>query len=78
MRRLGKRICADLSHYPKVSWVRELFQEHSECDVVENNTCETFNSWILLCRHKSVIIVLEEIRRKMITKTMEMIKFADT
>ncbi|KAG5621882.1 hypothetical protein H5410_007100 [Solanum commersonii] len=61
-----------------VSWARVFFQEHSKCDAVENNMCETFNSWILSYRHKSIIIILEEIRRKLMTRTVDMVKFADT
>ncbi|XP_059289154.1 uncharacterized protein LOC132042636 isoform X2 [Lycium ferocissimum] len=78
MSKLGKDICADLLHYPEKSWVRAYFKEHSKCDVVENNMCETFNSWILSCRHKSIITMLEEIRRKIMTRQCDMIKFANT
>ncbi|XP_055820311.1 uncharacterized protein LOC129889148 isoform X2 [Solanum dulcamara] len=78
MSKLGKDIFADLLHYPKVSWVRAFFQEHSKCDVVENNMCETFNSWIISCRHKSIITMLEEIRKKIMIRTVDMIKFANT
>ncbi|XP_055809528.1 uncharacterized protein LOC129879828 [Solanum dulcamara] len=78
MSKLDKDICADLLHYPKVSWVRAFFQEHSKCDIVENNMCETFKSWIISCRHKSIITMLEEIRRKMMTRTVDMIEFANT
>ncbi|KAG5568403.1 hypothetical protein H5410_064584 [Solanum commersonii] len=78
MSRLGNEINDDLLHYPQVSWVRAFFQEHSKCDAVENNMCETFNSWILSCRHKSIITMLEEIRRKLMTRIVDMVKFADT
>ncbi|KAG5602270.1 hypothetical protein H5410_033640 [Solanum commersonii] len=78
MSRLGNEINDDLLHYPQVSWVRAFFQEHSKCDTVENNMCETFYSWILSCRHKSIITILEEIMRKLMTRTMDMVKFADT
>ncbi|XP_049390426.1 uncharacterized protein LOC125854873 [Solanum stenotomum] len=77
MSRLGNEINDDLLHYPQVSWVRAFFQEHSKYDAVENNMCETFNSWILSCRHKSIITMLEEIRRKLMTRTVDMVKFAD-
>ncbi|KAG5601624.1 hypothetical protein H5410_032994 [Solanum commersonii] len=78
MSRLGNESNDDLLHYPQVSWVRAFFQEHSKCDAVENNMCETFNSWILSYRHKSIITMLEEIRRKLMTRTVDMVKFADT
>ncbi|XP_060211985.1 uncharacterized protein LOC132639565 [Lycium barbarum] len=63
---------------PEKSWVRAYIKEHSKCDVVENNMCETFNSWILSCRHKSIITMLEEIMRKIMTRQCDMIKFANT
>nr|XP_010312968.1 uncharacterized protein LOC104644588 [Solanum lycopersicum] len=79
MSKLGnENINEDLLHYPRVSWVRAFFQEHSKCDAVENNMSETFNYWILSCRHKSIIAMLEEIRGKLMTRTMDMVKFADT
>ncbi|KAG5580889.1 hypothetical protein H5410_051516 [Solanum commersonii] len=78
MSKLGNEINDDLLHYPQVSWVRAFFREHSKCDAVENNMCETFNSWILSCRHKSIITMLEEIRRKLMTRTVDMVKFVDT
>ncbi|XP_070015635.1 uncharacterized protein [Nicotiana sylvestris] len=78
MDKLGKDICRDLLYYPKKSWVRAYFEVHSKCDVVENNICETFNSWILASRHKSIITMLEEIRRKIMTRQVDMLKFADT
>ncbi|KAG5628128.1 hypothetical protein H5410_013346 [Solanum commersonii] len=36
-----------LLKYNKEAWCRAYFKEHNKCDVVENNMCETFNSWIL-------------------------------
>lgn len=78
MDKLGKDICRDLLYYPKKSWVRAYFEVHSKCDVVENNMCETFNSWILASRHKSIITMLEDIMRKIMTRQVDMLKFADT
>ncbi|KAH0694146.1 hypothetical protein KY285_021243 [Solanum tuberosum] len=54
------------------------FEEHAKCDIVENNMCETFNSWILAARHKSIITMLEEIRHKIMDRNVEMRKFVDT
>ncbi|PHU22950.1 hypothetical protein BC332_08057 [Capsicum chinense] len=74
----GKDIVCDLLHYPRQSWVRSFLKKDCKCDVVENNMCETFKSWILISRHKSIIIMLEDIRRKIMTRTVDMIKFANT
>ncbi|XP_049350445.1 uncharacterized protein LOC125815101 [Solanum verrucosum] len=40
--------------------------------------CETFNSWILAARHKSIITMLEAIRHKMMNNHINMFKFAET
>ncbi|KAG5621685.1 hypothetical protein H5410_006903 [Solanum commersonii] len=51
MSKLGKKeITEDLLHHDPRNWSRAFFQTHSKCDVVENNMCETFNSWILAAR----------------------------
>ena len=79
MSKLGnENINEDLLHYQRVSWVRAFFQEYSKYDVVKNNMSKTFNSWILSCRHISIITMLEQIRRKLMTITVNMVKFDDT
>ncbi|KAG5601792.1 hypothetical protein H5410_033162 [Solanum commersonii] len=79
MSKLGKKeITEDLLYYDPRNWSRAFFQTHSKCDVVENNMCETFNSWILAARHISIITMLEDIRHKMMNIHINMIKFAET
>ncbi|WMV49330.1 hypothetical protein MTR67_042715 [Solanum verrucosum] len=79
LNKLGnKKNCGDLLHYEKKTWCKAYFKEHAKCDIVENNMCETFNSWILAARHKSVITMLEEIRHKIMDRNVEMRKFVDT
>ncbi|KAG5574775.1 hypothetical protein H5410_054909 [Solanum commersonii] len=79
LNKLGnKKICGDLLHYEKKTWCKAYFKEHAKCDVVENNMCETFYSWILAARHKSIITMLEEIRHKIMDRNVEMRKFVDT
>ncbi|KAG5579914.1 hypothetical protein H5410_050541 [Solanum commersonii] len=79
LNKLGnKKICGDLLHYEKKTWCKTYFKEHAKCDVVENNICETFNSWILAARHKSIITMLKEIRHKIMDRNVEMRKFVDT
>jgi len=78
MNKLGYKICEDLLKYDKEYWCRAYFREDSKCDVIENNMCETFNSWIVGPRHKSVITMLEEIRHKIMNRTIEMRRFAET
>ncbi|KAG5581486.1 hypothetical protein H5410_052113 [Solanum commersonii] len=55
----------------------ELFKEHSKCDILENNMCETFNSWILATRFKSIIIMLEEIRVQVMERMTQMREFSE-
>ncbi|XP_075092413.1 uncharacterized protein LOC142172647 [Nicotiana tabacum] len=76
--KLGKGICESLLKYNKEYWCRAFFLEHSKCDIVENNMCETFNSWILAPRHKSIITMLEDIRHKVVRRHVDMIQFAET
>ncbi|XP_075101643.1 uncharacterized protein LOC142177079 [Nicotiana tabacum] len=58
--------------------MKAYFREDSKCDVIENNMCETFNSWIVGPRHKSIITMLEEIRHKIMNRTIKMRKFVET
>lgn len=43
-------------------WSRSPFQDHSKCDILLNNLCETFNSSILVVREKPILSMLEKIR----------------
>nr|XP_009772176.1 PREDICTED: uncharacterized protein LOC104222632 [Nicotiana sylvestris] len=70
------KIIEDLLRYPKQYWCRAFFKDWSKCDSVENNMCETFNSWILSARHKSIITMLEEIRVKVMERMTTMREFS--
>jgi len=74
---LGVGIVEALLKYNKEAWCRAYFKEHSKCDVVENNMCETFNSWILGARFKSIITMLEEIRVKVMERMNHMREFSE-
>nr|ANJ02794.1 transposase [Solanum demissum] len=62
----------------KASFEVKFGEEVHAMSKLENNMCETFNSWILAARHKSIITMLEDIRHKMMNKHIDMIKFAET
>ncbi|KAG8380300.1 hypothetical protein BUALT_Bualt06G0001300 [Buddleja alternifolia] len=47
---------------PAEHWSRSYFSEHSKCDMLLNNICETFNSNIFDARKKRIITMLEWIR----------------
>ncbi|XP_059285840.1 uncharacterized protein LOC132039362 [Lycium ferocissimum] len=76
--KLGEGICEDLLSLDKEHWCKAYFRYEPKCDVVENNMCETFNSWIVSPRHKSIISMLEEIRHKIMSRNVDMRKFPDT
>ncbi|XP_075076921.1 uncharacterized protein LOC142163520 [Nicotiana tabacum] len=79
MAKLGKKeIYEDLLAYNKECWCKAYFSTCSKCDVVENNMCETFNSWIVGPRHKSIITMLEEIRHKIMNRHVDIRRFVET
>ncbi|KAG5610990.1 hypothetical protein H5410_022271 [Solanum commersonii] len=71
-------ICGELLSYNKEFWCKAFFSTSSKCDIVENNMSETFNSWIVSPRHKSIITMLEEIRHKIMNRHVDMRRFANT
>lgn len=71
-------ICGELLSYNKEFWCKAFFSTSSKCDIVENNMSETFNSWIVGPRHKSIITMLEEIRHKIMNRHVDMRRFANT
>ncbi|XP_019241285.1 PREDICTED: uncharacterized protein LOC109221274, partial [Nicotiana attenuata] len=76
--KLGDGICQSLLHYRKETWCRAYFNCDRKCDVIDNNMCETFNSWILAERHKTIITMLEDIRIKLMTRIGKMREFCET
>ncbi|XP_018633592.2 uncharacterized protein [Nicotiana tomentosiformis] len=76
--KLGHNICEDLVKYNKERWRKAFFQTFSKCDSVDNNMCESFNTWILGPRHKTIISMLEEIRVKVMSRVAKMREFAET
>ncbi|CAL2230711.1 unnamed protein product [Prunus armeniaca] len=47
---------------PAKNWSRSHFEPHSKCDMLLNNLCEFFYSWILDSRDKPILTCLERIR----------------
>ncbi|KAF2323854.1 hypothetical protein GH714_001573 [Hevea brasiliensis] len=76
--KLGAGIYEDLVSYHIQDWVRVYHNPHAKCDVVENNMCETFNSWIFTARHKYIITMMEEIRVKIMNSIRTMRDFTVT
>jgi len=44
------------------------FKKDIKCDSIDNNMSKSFNVWIVGPRHKTIIIMLEEIRVKVMTR----------
>ncbi|CAL2276488.1 unnamed protein product [Prunus armeniaca] len=51
-----------LKKRPAKNWSISHFEPHSKCDLLLNNLCESFNSYILDSRDKSILTCLERIR----------------
>jgi hypothetical protein len=53
---------ADLQKTEPIHWCRAWFKIGSNCESVDNNVSESFNSWIIDARFKPILAMLEEIR----------------
>jgi hypothetical protein len=49
-------------------WSRAYFNEYSRCDLLVNNICECFNSYILKACDKPILTILEMIRKKLLRR----------
>ncbi|VVA36591.1 PREDICTED: transposon, partial [Prunus dulcis] len=49
-------------------WSRSHFSTHVKCDMLLNNMCESFNSFILACRDKPTLIMHEIVRCKLMRR----------
>ncbi|KAG8499223.1 hypothetical protein CXB51_005732 [Gossypium anomalum] len=52
-------------------WTRAFLGTICKSDIVDNNLCEAFNSSIVEAWFKSIIIILEDIRTKMMTRIVQ-------
>ncbi|KAL0370942.1 UNVERIFIED_CONTAM: hypothetical protein Sangu_0412300 [Sesamum angustifolium] len=56
---------------PAVQWSRSHFSETSQCDMLLNNVCETFNYCIIDAREKPILTMLEWIREYIMRRMQE-------
>jgi hypothetical protein len=67
-----KRMKSDAHEYlAKIdpsTWSRAWFATDSKCDLLQNNICECFNSYILKARNKPILTMLEQIRKKLMRR----------
>jgi hypothetical protein len=52
----------DLQNTDPIHWCRAWFKLGSNCESVDNNMSESFNSWIIEARFKPILSMLEDIR----------------
>jgi hypothetical protein len=57
-----------LSKVDPRGWSRAWFSEYPKCDLLVNNICECFNSYILKVRDKPILTMLEMIKKKFIRR----------
>jgi hypothetical protein len=50
------------------TWCRAWFSDYPKCDLLVNNICECFNSYILKAREKPILSMLEMIRKKLMRR----------
>ncbi|CAL9023400.1 unnamed protein product [Prunus brigantina] len=53
---------------PPRHWSLSHFCTHVKCDMLLNNMCESFNSFILACRDKPILTILEIVRCKLMKR----------
>ncbi|XP_024190465.1 uncharacterized protein LOC112194459 [Rosa chinensis] len=53
---------------PPKHWCRAFFNTTSNCDIMDNNLSESFNSWIVEVRKKPPVTMFEEIRVKIMKR----------
>ncbi|GLT90803.1 hypothetical protein SLE2022_087200 [Rubroshorea leprosula] len=67
----------DLLQYPREHWCKAFIQDNCKCDSIDNNICETFNSWILGARCKAIIAMNDEIRDQLMLRIADKRLFAE-
>jgi hypothetical protein len=57
-----------LEKMPTNTWVRAYFAEFPKTDLLLNNSCEVFNSYILEAREMPILSMLEKIKQQLMTR----------
>jgi hypothetical protein len=68
MKRVNKPAYEYLAKVDPSSWCRGWFNTDAKCDLLHNNTCESFNSWIKKFRDLTILSMLEGIRNKLMRR----------
>ncbi|XP_059450972.1 uncharacterized protein LOC132181751 [Corylus avellana] len=68
LRGMNKDAYEYLNRVDPSCWSRAWFSEYYKCDLLVNNICECFNSYILKARDKPILTMLEMIRKKLMRR----------
>ena len=75
---LGEDISNDLVKFNPNRWSKAQFRTFSKCDSVDINMAKNFNALVLGARHKTIISILEEIRKKVMNRFTKVITFVNS
>jgi hypothetical protein len=62
---MSQPACAYLEKVDLHGWARVFFDTTPKCDLLMNNLCECFNSYIIKARDKLIITMLDMIKKKL-------------
>jgi hypothetical protein len=68
LKKLSPAAHAYLEKIDPCTWARAFFNTTPKCDLIMNNLCECFNSYIIHARDKPIITMLEMIRKKLMRR----------
>jgi hypothetical protein len=68
LRTLDQKAFEWLQKMPPQTWVRAYFSTFPKCDLLLNNSCEVFNSYILEAREMPVLTMLEQIKGQLMAR----------
>jgi len=68
MKTLDQKAYEWLQKMPFNTWVRAYFSTFPKCDLLLNNSCEVFNSYILEAREMPILSMLEQIKGQLMSR----------
>lgn len=71
LRGLSEKAYDDFMDRDPHTFCKSHFKTHSQCDSLDNNMSETFNSFILLARFKPIVSMLEDIRLSLMERMQQ-------
>jgi hypothetical protein len=57
-----------LNEVDRSTWCQAWFSDHQKCDLLVNNICKCFNSYILKAHENPILTMLEMIRKKLMRR----------